>query len=180
MTQNSVPTDIVRPEDLMQELGIKKDAYYADLNYLGIKPNKDEEGRSYLTQSEVEKIKKLRSYVERNNKRTGFEDNASIVKSNNGELKTQQDNDEIYVEPEEPTANIDVNNLMRSAAELKAREVAMPDIIKRAIADQMTEDDLPEDLKEKVNLVREAANPKFKPTDVASQLLNQWRANKGG
>ena len=37
MTQNSVPTNLVRPEDLMQELGIKKDAYYADLNYLGIK-----------------------------------------------------------------------------------------------------------------------------------------------
>ena len=70
--------------------------------------------------------------------------------------------------------------LRRSAAELKAREVAMPDLVKRAVADQMTEEDLPEDLKEKVNLAREAANPKFTPTEVASQLLNQWRATKGG
>jgi hypothetical protein len=94
----------------MEELGIKKDAYYADLKYLNIKPNKDEEGKSYLSREEAERIKNLRSFVEKNGKRTGFEDNSLVVSSNN--KISHNSNDEIYVEPEEPTANFDVNNLM--------------------------------------------------------------------
>ncbi len=49
MTQNSVPTNAIRPDELMTELDIKKDAYYKDLNHLDIKPDKDSEGKAYLT-----------------------------------------------------------------------------------------------------------------------------------
>jgi hypothetical protein len=56
----------------------------------------------------------------------------------------------------------------------------MPDLVKRAIADKMTEDDLPFDLKEKVNLAREAANPKFTPSMVAERLLERYRQQKAG
>ncbi len=41
---------------------------------------------------------------------------------------------------------------MRGAAELKARDLAMPNLVMRELADRMTEDDLPEDLKEKVEI----------------------------
>ncbi len=182
MTQNSVATDLIRPEKLMEELGIKKDAYYADLKFLNIKPVRDEEGKVWLTPEDAERIKHLRSYLDENGKRAGFSgivktESDSAIASNSSSELTQ---DDIYVEPEQPTEQFDVNGLMRGAAELKAREVAMPDLVKRAVADQMSEEDLPEDLKEKVNLAREAANPKFTPTEVASQLLNQWRATKGG
>ena len=34
MTQNSAPDNCIRPEVLLEELGIKKDAYYKDLRYL--------------------------------------------------------------------------------------------------------------------------------------------------
>lgn len=102
---------------------------------------------------------------------------ASVTTSNSSSSLVQED---IYVQPSPPTEQFEVNGLMRSAAELKAREVAMPDLIKRAIADQITEEDLPFDLKEKVKKAREAANPKFTPTEVANKLLSQWRANKGG
>lgn len=46
--QNSSPDNIVRPEDLMVELNLKKSTYYDDLNYLGIKADKDEEKKVYL------------------------------------------------------------------------------------------------------------------------------------
>ena len=69
---------------------------------------------------------------------------------------------------------------MREAAELKARELAMPHLVKKAVADRMTEDDLPEDLKEKVAAVREAANPKHTPASVADSLLEQWRSSRSG
>ena len=182
MTQNSLPNSLVRPEKLRSELGIKKDAYYADLKFLNIKPVRDEEGKVWLTLEDAERIKHLRSYLQENGKREGFsgivksESDIAIASNSSSEL-AQED---IYVEPEQPTEQFDIDGLVRDAAELKAREVAMPDLVKRAVADQMTEEDLPEDLKEKVDLAREAANPKFTPTEVASQLLSQWRSAKGG
>ncbi len=39
----------------MVELDIKKDAYYKDLNYLDIKPDKDFEGKCYLTIEQEER-----------------------------------------------------------------------------------------------------------------------------
>jgi hypothetical protein len=39
---------------------------------------------------------------------------------------------------------------MRGAAQLKARELATPNLLIRELANRMSEDDLPEDLKEKV------------------------------
>jgi len=207
MSENSQPDLLVRPEKLMSELGIKKDSYYRDIRFLNIKPIRDAQGKVWLTPEDAERIKHLRSYVEKNGKRKGF---SEIIKSDNkahrfadscgmvektreataegaASLTTSNSSsssslavEDIYVEPEQPTEQFDVNDLMRSAAELKAREVAMPDLIKRAIADQMTEDELPSDLKEKVKNAREAANPQFTPTEVASKLLSQWRAGKGG
>ena len=83
--------------------------------------------------------------------------------------------EEIYVEPEKPTNNVNLTELVRNASKLKAREAAMPALLTRAIADKMTEEDLPSDLKQKVQLAREAANPKFTPSEIADEILNQYR-----
>ena len=181
MTQNSAPSDPLRPEELMEELGIKKDAYYKDVNYLGIEVQKDSEGRAYLTQEQANQIRALRSYVEQKGKRNRFEYSA-LVKADNNNLtaSTKENQPDIYVKPSEPTAQFDLNKLMREAAELKARELAMPHLVKKAVADRMSEEDLPEDLKEKVAAVRDAANPKYTPAEVASNLLEQWRSSLGG
>ncbi|OKH12504.1 hypothetical protein FACHB389_36420 [Nostoc calcicola FACHB-389] len=165
----------------MEELSIKKDTYYADIKFLGIKPDKDSEGKIWLTFEQAEQVKALRQHVENTGRREGFEI-SSIVKVDNNKLATSANSNsdqDIYIQPSEPTAQFDFNQLMRSAAELKAREIAMPALVKRAIADKMSEEDLPEDLQEKVNLAREAANPKFTPVQVADVLLSQWR-NQGG
>ena len=183
MTQNSLPNNCIRPEALMEELGIKKDAYYKDLNYLDIKPEKDSEGKCYLTIEQAEQIRALRNHVSETGKRNGFDsssivkvdDSKEIVSDNN---KSEIDSEDIYVEKQEPTANFDLNQLMRSAAELKARELAMPDLVKREIANRMNEEDLPEDLREKVAIAREVANPKFTPGDIAGSLLSQYRSQK--
>ncbi len=81
----------------------------------------------------------------------------------------------IYINPEEPEAQFDINGLMRNAAQLKARELAMPHLVTREIANRMSEDDLPEDLQEKVAIAREVANPKFTPQQLAETLLSQYR-----
>lgn len=180
MTQNSVPTNAIRPDELMEELGIKKDAYYKDLNYLDITPDKDSEGKSYLTIEQANEIRALRNHVNETGKRNGF-DNSSIVKVDDSNELVSNNNEaenDIYVNREEPTAQFDMNRLMREAAQLKARELAMPSLVKREIANRMSEDDLPEDLREKVAIAREVANPKFTPADIATQLLAQHRSQK--
>jgi hypothetical protein len=56
--------------------------------------------------------------------------------------------------------------------------MAMNDLIKIQLASQMSFDDLSPDLQEKINIAREVANPKFRPADIATQLLAQHRSQK--
>jgi hypothetical protein len=180
MTQNSAPDNSIRPDELMVELNIKKDAYYKDLSYLDITPEKDSEGKCYLTIEQADKIRALRNYVIETGKRNGFENNSIVKVDDSNELvsdSSEAEND-IYVNREEPTAQFDVNGLMRGAAQLKARELATPNLLMRELANRMTEDDLPEDLKEKVAIAREVANPKWTPAEIATQLLAQHRSSR--
>ena len=101
----------------------------------------------------------------------------SLNHSNN-ELADIPEPNNIYVEREEPTADMNINALFRGAAQLKARELATPNLLMREIANRMSEDDLPEDLKEKVAIAREVANPKWTPAEIATQLLAQHRSNR--
>ena len=179
--QNSTPDNIVRPSDLMEELDIKKSTYYGDLEYLDIKAEKDESGKSYLTFDQANQVRALRSHVTKTGKRDGFTYGGLVV-SNNNELatnsevnKTEENN--IYVQKEEPTAKLD-SDIVREAEELAARGMAMNDLIKIQLASQMSFEDLSSDLQEKVNIAREVANPKFTPADIARQLLARHRSQR--
>jgi hypothetical protein len=50
--QNSVVMPQIRPEQAMEQLGIKKDAYYEDLRFLNLKAKRDSEGKSYLDEKQ--------------------------------------------------------------------------------------------------------------------------------
>jgi hypothetical protein len=179
MTQNSAPTNCIRPDELMVELGIKKDAYYKDLSYLDITPEKDSEGKCYLTIEQADKIRALRSYVIETGKRNGF-NNSSIVKVDDSNELVSHNNEaenEIYINREEPTANLD-SRILREAEELAARGMAMKDLIKIQLASQMSFEDLSPDLQEKVAIAREVANPKWTPAELADKLLAQHRSQK--
>lgn len=178
---NSMEQPRIRPEELMDELGIKKSKYYNILKVLGIKAEKDEKGMSYLSYNQIEKI---RGYLLGQNEtaENDISGNSSMVKVDDNDIAASANSNEgedIYIKPESASSQLDFSQLMRSAAELKTRELAMGDLVKREVANRMTEDDLPEDLREKLELAREAANPKFTPAEVADTLLNQWR-NQGG
>ena len=54
--QNSTEITMIRPDELMRELGIKKSKYYEILKDLGIKASKDSTKRSYLTFEQAEDI----------------------------------------------------------------------------------------------------------------------------
>ncbi len=195
--RNSDHNNSIRPEALQAQLSIGRDAYYSDLRYLGIKADKDEEGKAYLTFEQAEQVRQLRSYVNNYGTRKGFvyekvddESNIirSIVKSTNSDIETAQSNigteittteEDIYISESHPTDNIDLDNLVRNAQEIAARNIAIPSLIAAELAENMEFEDLPPDLQEKVRIARDAANPKkHQPKTIALDLLKQLRSRR--
>ena len=73
-------------------------------------------------------------------------------------------------EPETPESEI-----FRHAAELKAYYATHPDLVALNLASMMSENDLPEDLRAKVEEVREVAHPKPNQAALASDILQRHR-----
>jgi hypothetical protein len=173
--QNSAPLNPIRPDDLMSELGIKKDTYYTYLKHLGIKAAKDENSKSYLTDEQANLVRSLRSHVEKTGKMEGFpnsiESSLAWVEPADllGDAVTQA------TQHTETADRLDLEDLIYAAAELKGHHIVMGDLVKLELANQMSYDDLPDEVKQKVDRIREAACPKFQPAQIASQLLSQWR-----
>ena len=165
-------------ESVLEQLQVGKDTYYADIKFLGIKTQKDGDRKAFITQDDLDLLFALRSHVTNNGTRQGFKNPESgelIVRENN--QIAAQNNAIDYPQPEEPITNDEMGEqLFRAGAELKAKETALPHLVIRAVADQLEEDQLPEDLKEKVNATREAANPKWNPGDLASSLIARYAA----
>ena len=192
--QNSAPTNSIRPEALQNQLSIGKDTYYDDLKHLGIKAQKDSDGKAYLTFEQAEQVRALRSYVSKYGTRKGFvyekiENESSIVQVENNSLEateksveteiTPTTEEDIYISETHPTDNINLDNLIRTAQELAARNIAIPSLIATELASNMEFDDLPPDLQEKVRIAQDAANPKkHQPKLIALDLLKQLRSQK--
>jgi hypothetical protein len=151
--------DRISPETVMETLGIKKTQYYARLNKLGIKPIR-KNGKAYLTSDQLEQ---LRNYKEpsQNALATVDTDSELIIGSQDAEQMTDNEQDDIW----------------RSAAELKAQQMSLGDLVKIHLAAGMKFEDLPEDLKEQVRSVNQAANPNIKKSaaSIASQMLDRYR-----
>ena len=193
-----------RPESLIEKYGIKSSAYYQRIKFLKIKAQKDENNKAYLTDEQVEIMDALHEHVQTTGKMQGFvfhseggeeaselvvsatndldENAGKMTVSDKGELSQSKLDSVIEQQiPEtQPNFSQDMEGLIRQAAEIKAQGLAMPDLVTLQLAQQMTFDDLPNDLKSKVTAVHEAANPKMQPAQVASQLLTQYRSNRGG
>jgi hypothetical protein len=172
-----------RTTDLESLLSIKNATIYKDMDFLQIKTIKDDDNLSWITNRDFERLLLLRKHIEQTGKKAGFQE------LNEGELiiveeetittnkKVEISNQEIYITPEDPKDNMDLDAIIRKGAQLKAREIAMPHLVVRAIADKLEEYELPEDLQEKIEDAREAANPKFTPSEVADSILMSYRQN---
>jgi hypothetical protein len=174
---NSVVEHQIRPDDLMAEFEIRKDTYYDDLKFLGIKAEKDDDGKAYLTADQANRVRALRAHVAKTGKRDGFLDSA-LAQVTEQTAPTRESGS--LASAAEVPAGTDIQALIRAAAELKAQQLIMPELVKLELAESMSFEDFPEDLQQKVNSVREAANPKSQAAQIASQLLSQWRHHRQG
>lgn len=151
------------PEKAMELLGIEKSQYYARLKKLGIKA-KRENGKAYL---DDEQMKLLQEY--------GETQSAIATIDNSSELSLEN-----LPQIQEDVSEDEGNDLIREAAELRAQQLVMPDLVKLYLAAGMTEEDLPLDLQEKVRAARNAANvdPKKSAASIAHNLLEQYRSSR--
>ena len=194
--QNSTPNNSIRPEALQAELGIKKATYYDDLSHLGIRADKDAEGKAYLTFEQAEQVRALRSYVIKYGTRKGFvyekvehETNiGSIVKTGESNIETSNSSatstivhpeEDIYVSDINPTEQVNLDSIINNAQELAARNLAMPELLAVELANNMSYEDLTPELQAKIDIARDAANPKkHQPKLIAQTLLKQFRMQR--
>ncbi len=196
--QNSDPNNSIRPEALQSELSIGRDTYYSDLKHLEIKADKDDDGKVYLTFEQAEQVRALRSYVSKYGTRKGFvyekvenENNigTSIVKAENNKIEATEKSveteiatnteEDIYISETHPTDDIDLDDMLRDAKEIAARNLSIRNLITVELANNMGYEDLDPDLQEKVNIARDAANPKkHQPKLIARDLLKQLRSQR--
>ncbi|MEM6398783.1 MAG: hypothetical protein AAF757_00915 [Cyanobacteria bacterium P01_D01_bin.116] len=199
---NSTVNTKYRPETLIEKYSIKSSAYYQRIKFLKIKAQKDENNKAYLTGEQVAIMDALHEHVQATGKMQGFvfsseeskeaselvasatndvdENAGKMTVSGKGELSQPKPDSVIEQQiPEtQPDFSQGMEGLIRQAAEIKAQGLAMPDLIALQLAGQMTFEDLPDDLKNKVTAVQEAANPKMQPVGIANQLLAQYRASR--
>ena len=179
--QNSGVSIQVRPDDLMSELNIGRDAYYTDLKFLRLTALKDGDGKAYLSEEQANAVRALRSHVSQTGKRDGFFDNNSAitVQAATSGLDEAASAGPVATEEEE-AAPIDdqFEELIRAAAELKGQRLVTPELVIQELANRMTYEDLPADVQAKVDGVRAATIPKFQPVQLADQLLTQWRTQR--
>lgn len=181
---NSAVEIQIRPNELMDQLGIKKDAYYAYLKALDITAQKDSNNKAFLTEDQAKSVRLLRQHVVAGGKIDEFdlelalEDAAesALAIADSGEIGT------LNGQPDpEPTQEIDLSQgldmeaLYREASEIAVERLTASERVVMAMASKMTYEDLHPEAKAKVDHVRTASVPKFNPHEVADSLLSQFR-----
>lgn len=174
--RNSDVVPQIRPEQAMEQLGLKRDAYYADLKFLGIKAQKDSEGKSFLEEGEFQLLAALRKHVEETGKREGFQVPGELATLDAAALAGPEA-EPIYTDDLPQPEQFDMAALVAEANELAVNRMTMREQLVSAIANQMTFDDLtPEAQAQVLNLREQVKKPQ--PQQVATALLNQWRQQR--
>ena len=107
-----------------------------------------------------------------NNNNLAINSNGNLASNNNNDYISQP---EIFIEPEDPMENMSYEELLRYAQELKATELARENLVIRAMADDLKEEELDEDLQESVENSRRAINPKYSPKEIGNLILQKFR-----
>ncbi|MBD2078469.1 hypothetical protein [Leptolyngbya sp. FACHB-17] len=172
-----------RPDEVQREFDIKSAAYYERIKFLGIKAHKDAKGKAYLDQSQFDRMKRLDQHIRETGEMDGFVDSegGELAPIESANLAAVEGGD--LAEPiptlEEPTIENDLGKqIFREAAELKTSELLMRPAIVREVANRMTKDGLPDDLRKQVERSEEAIRPNFHPSAIADKLLSQIRQSR--
>ena len=174
--QNSVVVPQIRPEQAMEQLNIRKDAYYADLKYLGIQAQKDSEGKRYLDQRQFQLLMALRKHVEETGKRQGFQMSGELAPVASGSMAGVEA-EQLYPEGMPQPEQFDLPGLIAEANVLAVNRMTMREQLVNALANQMSFDDLMPESQARVLNLRETVK-KPQPQKMAEAMLSQWRQQR--
>lgn len=167
--------------ELCERWGIKYSQYYERLRSLNLDPK-------HLTEGDIEELDRLDAHVKGGGKIKDFADSESITQSAIApttpseaidKRETDADDEEniegLAIPDPPPEPETPESEIFRHAAELKAYYATHPDLVALNLASMMSENDLPEDLRAKVEEVREVAHPKPNQAALASNILQRHR-----
>lgn len=169
------------PDEACEALGIKKSPYYDRLKYLGIKAKKDAEG-TYLNEEQMKLMWELDEHIRETGKMEGFgggSEGGQLALSESSGLAGALEIPEVEAETFTEIDDEMLERLVNEAGDLKVQQIAMPHLVKLHLANEMTEEDLSDEQKAKLQAVREAANPKQNAAPIARGLLQRHRQNQG-
>jgi hypothetical protein len=168
-------------DELCQRWGIKTTQYYERLRSLNLDPK-------HLTEGDIEELDRLDAHVKNGGKIKDFADSESstqsaIAPTTESEAIARSTTEEpdsentlgLAIPDPPPEPETPESEIYRHAAELKAYYVSHPDLVALNLASMMEETDLPEDLRAKVEEVREVAHPKPNQAALASDILQRHR-----
>ncbi len=164
-----------RPEELMRELDIKRQAYYDYLKHLGIKAEKDSNNRAYLTQAQAKSVRLLRRHVVAGGRIEDFDIHEALESSLVVAESAERDDMAEPLEELNLMAGLDMEALYLEASEIAGQRLTAEQQLVMAIASQMGYEDLHPVTKAKVDQVRRAKAPTFDAQKVAADLLSQFR-----
>jgi hypothetical protein len=159
-------------------LGIGTSTYYNRLKYLEIEPSRDDEG-PYLTQEQKKLMEDLNEHIKKTGKTRGFRDGGELAISENSDLASAVEVPEVEAENFAQMDDEMLSQLIGEAGELKVQQVAMPHLVRLHLAAQMSEEDLSDEQRRKLQEIKDAADPKKqKVASIAHQLLMRHRQKK--
>ena len=175
--QNSTVEHQIRPTELQDQLGIKKDAYYSYLKHLNITAEKDSKGKAYLNPEQEKLIRELRQHVVDGGRIEDFkveeQPETALAVADSGEIGTLNGQPEEPEEEIDPSQGLDMEMLYREASAIAAQRLTASEQVVLAMASQMGYEDLHPDAQATVDRVRSASAPKFNAQEVAADLLSK-------
>ena len=177
--QKSTVEQQIRPNILQDQLGIKKDAYYAYLKHLNITAEKDSKGKAFLTPEQEKLIRALRQPVVDGGKIEDFEveiqPETALAVADSGEIGQLNGQPEDEPQKVDPSQGMDMELLYREASAIAAQRLTASEQVVLAMASQMGYEDLHPDAQATVDRMRSATAPKFNAQEVAASLLSKCK-----
>ncbi|NEP59026.1 MAG: hypothetical protein F6K31_18720 [Symploca sp. SIO2G7] len=174
--RNSAVEQQFRPEELMRELDIKKQAYYDYLKHLGIKAEKDSNNRAYLTQAQAKSVRLLRQHVVAGGKIEDFdlhealESALAVAESTELGDVAEQPVEEVHVDP---STDVDMQSLYLEASNIYAQHLTADRQLLMTMLNEMSYETMHPEARARVDKIREVAIPKFNPQAMVREFLSQ-------
>jgi hypothetical protein len=168
--------------EILDVLDIKQSKFYEIKNALNIAGIPGDGSSVVFTDGDLDLFMAAVQHIEKGDKLSSFNAIAIAAETNGHTMTIAHEPtaaDEIEIPTQDPGIDSDdIPDIIRQAEAIAAQRMVSRELVTLSIAQQMTEDDLSDETKAKIEQVREATRPKSQAVTIAAQLLSQHRQNR--